>query len=134
MWIQTIRFMYKGRVLFMKKVMKYVQNTSLIFLAGLIIISIIAASLMTSGPRKASAAPLLSGPTLPYVEVQAEDANTNGTIIGPDRVYPGLATEAIERKAVTLDAQGEYVEFAVPQSANSIVMRYSIPDSNDGSG
>ncbi len=116
----------------MKKVTNHVQKVNLIFLVVFLGISLIAASLLTSGPRKVSAAPLLSGPVLPYVEVQAEDANTNGTIIGPDRAYPSLAGEAIERKAVTLDALGEYVEFTVPQTSNSIVMRYSIPDSIDG--
>ena len=75
-----------------------------------------------------------AGPTtLPYAEVQAEDATTNGTIIGPNRAYPGLATEAIGRRAVTL-VQGQYVEFTAPIAANSIVLRYSIPDSADGVG
>jgi hypothetical protein len=74
-----------------------------------------------------------AGPTLPYAEVQAEDATTNGTIIGPNRAYPGLATEAIGRRAVTL-VQGQYVEFTAPVAANSIVLRYSIPDSADGVG
>lgn len=75
-----------------------------------------------------------AGPALPYVEIQAEDAVTNGTIIGPDRSYPSLAGEASGRKAVTLGAQGQYVEFTVPQNANSIVLRYSIPDSAQGTG
>ncbi|UKS29077.1 discoidin domain-containing protein [Paenibacillus sp. HWE-109] len=75
-----------------------------------------------------------AGPALPYAEVQAEDAVTNGTIIGPDRSYPSLAGEASGRKAVTLSAQGQYVEFTVPQNANSIVMRYSIPDNAAGTG
>ncbi|NQX67633.1 discoidin domain-containing protein [Paenibacillus alba] len=75
-----------------------------------------------------------AGPALPYAEVQAEDALTNGTIIGPDRSYPSLAGEASGRKAVTLSAQGQYVEFTVPQNANSIVMRYSIPDNAAGTG
>ena len=76
------------------------------------------------------------GATLPYTEVQAEDAATNGTIISAlqNRTYPSLANEAIGRKAVTLSGQGKYVEFTVPQNANSIVLRYSIPDGNGGAG
>ncbi len=35
---------------------------------------------------------------------------------------------------MTLSGQGQYVEFTVPQNANSIVMRYSIPDSAAGTG
>lgn len=85
-------------------------------------------------PNAASAA---AGPTtIPYDEIQAENAVHNGTVIDArnNRTYPGLANEAIERRAVTLNAVGQYVEFTVPRSANSIVVRYAIPDSADGKG
>ncbi|MFI5896566.1 choice-of-anchor D domain-containing protein [Actinoplanes sp. NPDC051513] len=72
------------------------------------------------------------GATLPYVEVQAENATTNGTIIGPSAAYNTLPSEASYRKAVTLGA-GQYVEFTSPIATNSIVFRYSIPDSGGGS-
>ncbi|MEH2420763.1 MAG: glycosyl hydrolase family 28-related protein [Nostoc sp.] len=78
-----------------------------------------------------------AGPsTMPYDEIQAENADHNGTVIDArnNRTYPGLANEAIERRAVTLDAVGQYVEFTVPRDANSIVVRYAIPDSADGTG
>jgi hypothetical protein len=74
------------------------------------------------------------GATLPYIEIEAEDAVTNGTIIGPDRTFTRLASEASGRRAVQLFGQGKYVEFTLPTEANSIVVRYSIPDSKDGSG
>src|SRR5687767_1429043 len=121
-------------ILFMKKVITSLRSANLIFFAILIGLCALAAGLVSLSPRSVRAAPALTGPVLPYVEIQAEDADTNGTIIGPDRFYPSLASEAIERRAVTLDAPGEYVEFTVPQNANSIVMRYSIPDSADGLG
>lgn len=73
------------------------------------------------------------GATLPYTEIEAENAATNGTIIGPDYTFTHLASEASGRKAVTL-TQGQYVEFTLPRAANSIDVRYSIPDSPDGSG
>jgi hypothetical protein len=40
--------------------------------------------------------------TIPYDEIQAENADHNGTVIDArnNRVYPGLANEAIERRAV----------------------------------
>src|SRR6185295_8231074 len=102
---------------------KIFQKTNLIFLTLLLGLSILASVLLVSAPFKVSAGPLKSGPvTMPYVEVQAEDSPTNGTVIGPDRAYPSLAGEAIGRQAVTLDTLGEYVEFTVPQSANAIVM------------
>ena len=60
----------------------------------------------------------------------------NGTVIDArnNRTYPGLANEAIERCAVTLDTVGECVEFTVPRSTNSIVVRYAIPGEADGKG
>ncbi len=73
------------------------------------------------------------GATLPYTEIEAENAATNGKIIGPDFTFTYLASEASGRKAVTL-VQGQYVEFTLPKAANSIDVRYSIPDSPDGSG
>ncbi len=75
-----------------------------------------------------------SGATLPYVELEAENAATSGVIIGSDRKFTHLAAEASGRKAVTLSSQGQFVEFTVTQPANSIVIRYSIPDSADGAG
>ena len=74
-----------------------------------------------------------SGASLPYVEVQAENSPTNGTVIGPSYTQGQLADEASGRKAVTLQGTGEYVTFTTPVATNSIDFRYSIPDSSDGS-
>ena len=74
-----------------------------------------------------------AGASLPYVELQAENAATNGTVIGPSFIYNQLACEASGRKAVTLAGQGRFVEFTLPSAANSIVVRYSIPDTASGS-
>ncbi|MEN3308349.1 MAG: hypothetical protein V7603_4551 [Micromonosporaceae bacterium] len=73
------------------------------------------------------------GATLPYVEVQAENSSTNGTIIGPSANYGTLPAEASYRKAVTLQGGGKFVEFTAPAPTNSIVLRYSIPDTSGGS-
>ncbi len=74
-----------------------------------------------------------SGANLPYVEVQAENSATNGTVIGPSYTQGQLADEASGRKAVTLQGSGQFVTFTTPVSTNSIDFRYSIPDSSDGS-
>ncbi|HYF61816.1 MAG TPA: glycosyl hydrolase family 28-related protein, partial [Herpetosiphonaceae bacterium] len=116
--------------------MKHVQSSRLASL--IVVLSIVAVAVLVrpAAIQTTQAAPLAApaGATLPFAEVQAEHAATNGTVIGPDRRYPGLATEAIGRQAVTLDAQGEYVEFTVPRASNSIVVRYSIPDNAQGTG
>src|SRR3954451_509113 len=97
------------------------------------------ATLVAAGVAVAVASPALAaatggvGATLPYVEVQAENAATNGTVIGPSAAYNTLAAEASYRKAVTLSGSGKYVEFTSPVATNSIVFRYSIPDSGSGS-
>ena len=67
-----------------------------------------------------------SGASLPYVEVQAENSATNGTVIGPSYTQGQLADEASGRKAVTLQGTGEYVSFTTPVATNSIDFRYSI--------
>ena len=74
-----------------------------------------------------------SGASLPYTEVQAETSATNGTVIGPSYTQGQLADEASSRKAVTLKGAGQYVTFTTPVATNSINVRYSIPDSPDGS-
>ncbi|MDH6115224.1 parallel beta-helix repeat protein [Kitasatospora sp. MAP12-15] len=74
-----------------------------------------------------------SGANLPYVEVQAENSATNGTVIGPSYTQGQLADEASGRKAVTLQGTGQYVTFTTPVATDSIDFRYSIPDTANGS-
>src|SRR5690349_389755 len=89
--------------------------------------AVIAASLVVLAAEPASAAATSGvGATLPYVEVQAEDSATNGTVIGPSADYNTLPAEASRRKAVTLQGTGKFVEFTTPIATNSIVFRYSI--------
>lgn len=101
--------------------------------------AVLGTALVASGiGALAAASPALAaatggvGATLPYVEVQAENSATTGSVIGPTAAYGQLADEASYRKAVTLNA-GQYVEFTTPVATNSIVFRYSIPDSSSGS-
>jgi hypothetical protein len=91
-----------------------------------------AVAVVEAGPAFAAATGGV-GATLPYVEVQAENAATNGSVIGPSAVYNTLPAEASYRKAVTLQGTGKYVEFTAPVATNSIVFRYSIPDTSGGS-
>ncbi|HEY4392307.1 MAG TPA: glycosyl hydrolase family 28-related protein, partial [Paenibacillus sp.] len=74
------------------------------------------------------------GATVPYVSYEAEDAKTNGVLIGPSRKYRSIASEASGRQAVQLKQTGDYIEFPLAEAANSLVVRYSIPDSKDGKG
>lgn len=104
---------------------------ALVILVILVGLGIVSAVVLTHKP----ATPVTggTGATLPYTELEAENAVTNGTIIGPDVTFTHLASEASGRKAVTL-TQGQYIEFTLPRAANAIDVRYSIPDSADGKG
>ncbi|MDQ1486839.1 MAG: hypothetical protein QOJ62_2532, partial [Actinomycetota bacterium] len=72
------------------------------------------------------------GAAVPFVEQQAVHASTNGTVLVPSRDQGSLASEGVGRTAVTLAGKGKYVEFTLTQPANSLNLRYSIPDSPDG--
>lgn len=74
------------------------------------------------------------GADVPWTEYEAEDGGTNGEVLGPDRTFGTIAAESSGRRAVRLDRVGEYVQFRAREAANSIVVRFVIPDSEDGQG
>jgi hypothetical protein len=71
---------------------------------------------------------------VPFTEQEAESARTNGTVLAQDRRYGTLASEASGRRAVTLDAVDEFVEFTLTAPANAMTFRYSLPDNAEGTG
>jgi hypothetical protein len=73
------------------------------------------------------------GATLPYFEIEAENAVYNGVLIGPSRDLYMVPTEASGRLAVQIN-KGQYVEFTLTASANALTVRFSIPDTPNGSG
>ena len=73
------------------------------------------------------------GARVAFLEQEAENARTTGTVIGPDRAPYTPAAEASGRSAVRL-TPGQYVEFTLPRAANAITVRYSIPDAPTGGG
>jgi len=84
-----------------------------------------------------AAFPAGRGASVPWIEQQAEDNPTNGTVIGPSRIKwdaSHIEAEAIGRKAVRLDRTGQFVAFHTTAAANSIVVRFSIPDAPGGGG
>ena len=75
------------------------------------------------------------GANLPYTSYEAEDAETNATVLKDNRTYiTAVQSEASGREAVKLQNTGDYVEFQLTKPANTIVLRYSMPDSTDGNG
>jgi hypothetical protein len=90
----------------------------------------------TPAPTRAALDPSLvsgRGADVGFVEQEAENAATDGTIIGPGTTAYTLPAEASGRSAVSL-TPGQYVEFTLPAAANAINVRYSIPDAPAGGG
>jgi hypothetical protein len=88
------------------------------------------------GVTRAALAPALvagRGARVNFLEQEAENAVTNGTVIGPDRTAYTLPAEASGRQAVKL-LPGQYVEFTLPAATNAINVRYSLPDAPTGGG
>jgi hypothetical protein len=76
------------------------------------------------------------GANMPYDYYEAEDGVTGGgaSVIGPNRTIGDLAGEASGRRAVTLNSNGAFVEWTTKASTNTLVTRFSIPDSAGGGG
>jgi len=76
------------------------------------------------------------GANMPFDTYEAEDGVSGGGAIavGPNRVVGDLAGEASGRRAVTLDQTGAYVEWTTRARANSLVVRFSMPDAAGGGG
>ncbi|MBK3588015.1 Secreted glycosyl hydrolase, partial [Streptomyces sp. MBT57] len=76
------------------------------------------------------------GANMPYDTYEAEDGTTGGgaQVVGPNRTVGDIAGEASGRKAVTLNNNGNYVEFTTKKATNTLVTRFSIPDSAGGGG
>ncbi|MFF5139419.1 discoidin domain-containing protein [Streptomyces sp. NPDC013157] len=73
------------------------------------------------------------GADMPYDMYEAEDGTVGGgaKVVGPNRTIGDFAGEASGRKAVTLDATGQYVEWTTRAATNTLVTRFAIPDGTD---
>jgi len=74
-----------------------------------------------------------AGATMPYDEYAAATQTTTGTVLPASTSYPSVAAESTARSAVQLTTTGQYLALTLAHPANSIVVRYSIPDNSDGS-
>jgi hypothetical protein len=92
----------------------------------------LAASLALLG--SAGAAEAGRGAIVPWVTYEAEQATTNATVLGPDYTGHTAAREASGRRCVRLARAGEFLEFTAKEDAQGLVVRYSVPDTQDGRG
>jgi hypothetical protein len=84
-----------------------------------------------AGPNTARSA---VGADIPWISYPAADMKTTGTVLGPKYDPFLVETESSGQKCVKLSAAGDYVEFTVASPANAMVVRYCLPDSEDGEG
>jgi hypothetical protein len=68
------------------------------------------------------------GPSVAFKTYEAEAMDTNGTKTVPTRAFSRISGESSGRQAVTLSQTGHQVAFMNAEAANSIVVRYSMPD------
>ncbi|WP_428933769.1 discoidin domain-containing protein [Streptomyces sp. ACT015] len=70
------------------------------------------------------------GADMPYDMYEAEDGTLGGgaKVVGPNRTIGDIAGEASGRRAVTLSATGQYVEWTTRAATNTLVTRFSVPD------
>jgi parallel beta-helix repeat protein len=73
------------------------------------------------------------GASLGIAEQEAENAATNGTVLGFSAAAYTLAGEASGRQAVKL-LPGQYVAFTLTRPANAVTIRYALPDAPAGGG
>jgi hypothetical protein len=76
------------------------------------------------------------GANMPFDMYEAEDGSVGGgaQVVGPNRTIGDLAGEASGRRAVTLNNTGAYVQWTTKANTNTLVARFSIPDSAGGGG
>lgn len=74
------------------------------------------------------------GAAISWITVEAETMKTNGIVLGPAYEPYRVETESSGQRCVKLQNKGQWVEFVAPAKANSMVIRVSVPDNNQGGG
>ncbi|RFM26010.1 glycosyl hydrolase family 28-related protein [Deminuibacter soli] len=73
------------------------------------------------------------GATVPWITYEAEQMRHTGKILGPGYNPYQVETASSNQQCVQL-GKGQYVEFTARAKANSLVIRYSLPDDESGKG
>jgi hypothetical protein len=68
------------------------------------------------------------GPEVAFISYEAESLDFTGALTPISRSFGSVSAESSGRRAVTLSSTGHQLELTNKEAANSIVVRYSIPD------
>jgi hypothetical protein len=74
------------------------------------------------------------GADIPWTTYEAENMKMSGTVMGPTFNPFQVETESSGQKCVKLSSAGQYLEFTSTIQANTLVVRYSLPDNPSGTG
>ncbi|HSZ72191.1 MAG TPA: right-handed parallel beta-helix repeat-containing protein [Cytophagaceae bacterium] len=74
------------------------------------------------------------GANIPWITYEAEEMKTTGSVLGPKYNAFQVETESSGQKCVKLSKKGQHVEFKSLKKANTIVIRYNLPDKPEGGG
>ena len=74
-----------------------------------------------------------TGASISWSTVEAESMLTNGQILGPTYGPYQVETESSGQRCVKIKGK-QYLEFKAPFKANSLITRYSLPDTTVGGG
>lgn len=74
------------------------------------------------------------GALVNYTSYEAEDCETNATVSEESRDYRVFASEASGRRYVALENEGDYVTVKLTAPADALVIRFCVPDSENGAG
>jgi hypothetical protein len=74
------------------------------------------------------------GAGTPWITHEAAGMKTTGLVLGPRYDPNTVETESSGQKCVKLVGAGEYLEFTAGAKANALVIRYSLPDAEEGGG
>lgn len=100
--------------------------------------ALLASSLFTFALLTATAASPAPSGSLgaeePWITHEAEAMATNGTVLKPKFGPHLIEMESSGLHCVRLEGQAGYVEFTATADANALVLRYSLPDSPEGTG
>jgi hypothetical protein len=91
------------------------------------------ALLVAGALGRCGAAPRI-GADLPWTTYEAEAMKTSGVVLGPKYDPYLVETESSGEECVKLAAAGQFVEFTAAAAANAVVVRYSLPDAQEGGG
>jgi hypothetical protein len=70
-------------------------------------------------------------PATPIEVYEAENQETSGRVIGPERMFGTVAAEASGRRAVQLDGSDQFIRFGLAAPARGLTIRYSLPAGSD---